>query len=114
MDYSSESSKEYLRGLSHWNGNGKNHLIIDTRSLYTNNRQPENNPSELSVQTDSAMIASPFFGTNLLQNNLREGYDLLLPTFRFHDDSANLWPHLPYMLPLRRKYLFSFQGVKVH
>ena len=112
--YSSDSVKEYVRGLSHWNGNGKNHLIIDTRSLYVDNSHHENIPSDLYVQLDSAMIASPFFGTNLLQNNLREGYDLLLPTFRFHDDSANLWPQLPYMLPLRRKYLFSFQGVKVN
>ena len=111
--HSTESVKDYLESLSHWKGNGKNHLIVDTRSLYANNRHSKDNPSEPSIQINGAIVASPFFGTNLLQTNLREGYDLLIPTFRFHDDSANLWPHLPYMLPLRRKYLFSFQGVKV-
>ena len=72
----------------------------------------QNYGSTSNMQMDSAIIASPFFGTKLLQNQLREGYDMLIPTFRFHDESANLWPQLPYMLPIRRKYLFSFQGVR--
>ena len=116
VDYSShtlESIVEYLRGLPYWNRDGKNHLVVDTRSIYANRWTIEDNKSTFQVQVDSAIIASPFFGTKILQNQLREGYDLIIPTFRFHDESGNLWPHLPYMVPVRRKYLFSFQGVKI-
>ena len=109
---SPESLKEYLRSLSHWNGNGRNHLLLDTRSSYTNNKPLSNDIQDTSLMIDDAIVASPFFESTLLTNQLRERYDLLIPTFRFHDEGSNLWPQLPYMLPIRRKYLFSFQGAK--
>ena len=102
----------YLRALSHWNRNGKNHLIIDTRG-FVNKTDLNLYDSIKNVQFGSAMIASPFFETSLLENTFREGYDLLIPSFRFHEKSANLWPYLPYMMPVRREFLFSFQGVKI-
>jgi hypothetical protein len=102
----------FLRSLSHWNRNGKNHLIIDTRGSV--NKTDLNLYDDIkNVQFGSAMIASPFFETSLLESIFREGYDLLIPTFRFHEKSANLWPYLPYMMPVRREFLFSFQGVKI-
>ena len=115
VDYSAHSSeevKDYLQSLSHWNGNGKNHLIVDTRALYANGKSLGEKSSDPYVQADAAMIASPLFATNLLSNQIRMGYDMLIPTFRFHNEGQNLWSHLPYMLPVRRKYLFSFEGVK--
>ena len=87
-------------------------MIVDTRSLYTNAKNSDDKSTNFYVQADAAIIASPLFGTNLLLNQFREGYDLFIPTFRFHDEGQNLWTHLPYMLPVRRKYLFSFEGVK--
>ena len=115
VDYSAydpKEVKEYLQSLSHWNRNGKNHLVLDTRSLYFNGISSGEKGSGLYAQVDAAIIASPLFETNLLSNTFRYGYDLFIPTFRFHDEGQNLWPHLPYMLPVRRKYLFSFEGVK--
>ena len=115
MDYSAHSSEEvrdYLQSLSHWNGNGKNHLIVDARALYANGKSLGEKSSDFYVQADAALIASPLFATNLLSNRIRMGYDMFIPTVRFHDQGQNLWPHLPYMLPVRRKYLFSFEGVK--
>ena len=102
----------YLRSLSHWNRNGKNHLIIDTRA-FVNKTDLNLSDSIKNVQFGSAMISSPFFETSLLENRFREGYDLLMPTFRFQEKSANLWPYMPYMMPVRREFLFSFQGVKI-
>ena len=87
-------------------------MIVDTRSLYADGRNSEDKGTDFYVQADAAIIASPLFGTKLLSNEFREGYDLFIPTFRFHDQGQNLWNHLPYMLPVRRKYLFSFEGVK--
>ena len=102
----------YLRSLSHWNRNGKNHLIIDTSGFV--NKTDLNLYGDIkNVQFGSAMISSPFFATSMLENRFREGYDLLIPTFRFHEKSADLWPYLPYMMPVRREFLFSFQGVKI-
>lgn len=109
---SPESTKEYLHSLSHWNGNGRNHLLIDTRSSYTNHKPTTQDMHPTAIVIDNAIAASPFFKTSLLKNRLRVGYDILIPTFRFHDESPNLWPQLPYMLPIRRKYLISFHGVK--
>ena len=77
------------KSLEFWRGTGRNHLVFDLGSLTSDSTE--------------AMIASP-------KSKTRKSFDFLIPTFGLlEEDSSNLWRSLPAMIPLRRKYLYTFQ-----
>ena len=99
-------SKLNLQDLPYWKGDGRNHVIIDT-SLEANDKQSQNNKINHGLDNISkAMVVSAnYFETN----SLRFGFDVLAPNFRYSEKPSDLWSKLPSLLPLRRKYLISYQ-----
>lgn len=39
----------------------------------------------------------------------RYGFDILVPSFKYLESPSDLWSRLPSLMPVRRKYLISFQ-----
>lgn len=93
--------------LSHWNGDGRNHIIVDLSALIS---QPSNNTRTLHYNDiGRAMVASSAWFD---QVEFRPEFDLVLPSFSHMEMSSDLWPYMASMVPIRRHYLFSFQGPK--
>ena len=100
--------------LPHWKGDGRNHVIIDG-SIYQVNDASKERPLKRSENnlnmTGKAMIVS---ADNFLGNFLpRLEFDIIVPKFRYLDKPTELWKMLPPLLPVRRKYLFSYKEPKL-
>ena len=98
-------SKLNLQDLPYWKGDGRNHVLIDT-SLEANVKQSRNNTNPGLGNLSKAMIVSANY---FEKNPLRFGFDVLAPNFRYSEKPSDLWSKLPSLLPLRRKYLISYQ-----
>jgi hypothetical protein len=88
-----------LSGLSHWQGDGRNHLLVswgpDTAELDRSNR-----PGRY-------MIAQPHFSRSAFQL----GFDLVVPVLGPAPAKGGpVWSELPDLVPILRKYLLYFSG----
>lgn len=89
--------------LSHWNGDGRNHLIIhlgqDTED--DADRQLQGSHRALILKSDFKL------------RNFRPRFDLVLPQLPEDERGAfNAWEVTPTLLPIHKKFLISFSGVR--
>ena len=87
-----------LDSLSHWRGDGRNHVVINTATSGVNPILSS------SPKTGRALIAQPSFQRALY----RPSFDLVLPELGPRDEEV--WKVYPSMIPITRKFLLSFQG----
>ena len=93
--------------LSHWNGDGRNHVVIDVSiSEQESSGKQVLNP-QISDIGRSAFVSSTLFDGSL---RIRPGFDLAVPPFKHMESPQDLWTHLPSLLPVRRKFILSYQG----
>ncbi|KAG8199824.1 hypothetical protein JTE90_000912 [Oedothorax gibbosus] len=83
----------YFRSLGHWNGDGRNHLLLNLASDGDNLLK--------GVNTGRAIVIQSSFTTAEFRNE----FDIIAPPFIDADDSK-----LYLYAPARRKFLLSFQG----
>ena len=88
-----------LHSLPYWNGDGRNHLLLNLA------RSDHNTDYFTGVHTGRALIAQSAFFTSPFRSN----FDILIPPSRGHA-SGDVWSELPPLSPARRKYLVSFWG----
>ncbi|KAK3865691.1 hypothetical protein Pcinc_028719 [Petrolisthes cinctipes] len=88
-----------LHSLSHWNGDGRNHLLLNLgRTFYSHNIFE-------GLDTGRAMIVQSHFNSH----SFRPGFDLVAPPL-LGLPGGDLWKDLPPIVPAKRKYLMSYQG----
>ncbi|XP_020748760.1 exostosin-like 3 isoform X1 [Odocoileus virginianus] len=94
--------EKQLSSLPHWRADGHNHVILslsrkwDTQNLLYN------------VSTGRAMVAqSTFYAAQY-----RPGFDLVVSPL-VHAMSEPNFMEIPPQVPVKRKYLFTFQGEKI-
>ncbi|XP_070209496.1 exostosin-like 3 [Littorina saxatilis] len=88
-----------LHELPHWNGDGRNHLLLNLA------RTNKNTDYFVNVNTGRAVIAQSSFLSTPFRNN----FDVIIPPSLGHA-SGDVWFQLPPLSPARRKYLVSFWG----
>lgn len=97
LDKTSESIRQlvasYLTNLSHWNGNGMNHVLVNLLS-------PTVDLNDF-IHQSQAIIAQPTFNSGKLR------YEFDLPIFT---PEAKFNHELPLHSPARRDFLASFQA----
>ncbi|GFQ71601.1 exostosin-like 3 [Trichonephila clavata] len=85
----------YLHSLNHWNGDGRNHILLNLDA---------NGTSRLTgVNTGRAMIVHPGF----IASEFRDGFDIIAPPLLNNKDQVP--KNYPYS-PARRKFMLSYQG----
>ncbi|KFM58926.1 Exostosin-3, partial [Stegodyphus mimosarum] len=91
------SLENYLKSLTHWNGDGRNHILL--------NLALEANRTRLfaGVNTGRAIIVQPCFHTN----EFRSGFDIMAPPLILKKDHIS---EIYLYSPARRKFLLSYQG----
>ena len=100
-------SKLEFQNLPYWHGDGRNHIIIDFSIQMNNNISHHKTSYFKREEIGKAMIVSSnFFDENGLP---RIGFDLGVPVFKYLDNAPDLWSRLPSLMPVRRKYLMSYQ-----
>lgn len=92
----SGSPAGYLRQLAHWNGDGRNHVVINLGSAMV--------LSESHVQ--QAIIAQP----SARSLTFRRKFDIVVPPATLTKEPQNVWELAPVIIPARRRYLLSFHG----
>jgi len=94
--------EQQLKALPYWRADGRNHLLLHlTRKSMTQNFL-------YNVSTDRAAIAQ----TTFLEQQYREGFDLVVSPL-VHALSEPNFLEIPPQVPVKRKYLFTFQGERV-
>ncbi|KAG7268717.1 hypothetical protein CRUP_022844 [Coryphaenoides rupestris] len=94
--------EQQLRALPYWRADGRNHLLLHlTRKSMTQNFL-------YNVSTARAAIAA----TTFLEQQYREGFDLVVSPL-VHALSEPNFLEIPPQVPVKRKYLFTFQGERV-
>ena len=96
---SKEKLQNILHALPHWNGDGRNHVLLNLA------RSSKNTDYFVNVHTGRALIAQSAF----LNSPFRNNFDVIIPPSRGHA-SGDVWSELPPLSPIRRKYLVSFWG----
>jgi hypothetical protein len=96
----SSSVEQRLQRLSHWNGDGHNHVLLNL-ARHTANRDVFD-----GVNTGRALIVQSTF----TQRQFRRGFDVIAPPC-VGVASGDVWFNLPPIVPARRKHLLSFQGL---
>ncbi|XP_076059882.1 exostosin like glycosyltransferase 3 isoform X4 [Oratosquilla oratoria] len=88
-----------LHSLSHWNGDGRNHVLLNfgrtfySRDIFT------------GVNTGHALIVQSHFSFA----QYRPNFDFIAPPL-LGLPGGDVWHNLPPIIPAKRKYLLSFQG----
>ena len=83
-----------ITGLSHWNGDGRNHILWSTSG------------ADYSGRHNRALLVQPHFN----RTSFRFRFDVVTP-FHAPTDNVNvLWQSTVDLLPLHRKYLITFEG----
>jgi alpha-1,4-N-acetylglucosaminyltransferase EXTL3 len=99
VEDASVSSKlsSYTNGLSHWNGDGRNHILYSSTL-------------DLSGLKSRAMVAQPSFA----RNTFKMGFDIVTPFAHVEEgkELGEVWRATPDLLPLHRKYLVTFEGTR--
>lgn len=92
-----------LQRLKYWGGDGRNHVLLNLarRDLSTGSRNVFAN-----INTGRAMLVQSTF--NDIQ--YRHGFDLIVPPI-LGSPGGDVWMECSAMLPARRKYILSFQGM---
>lgn len=91
-----------LKALPYWRSDGHNHVLVHlTRKSMTQNFLR-------NVSTGRAAIAQSTF----LDQQYREGFDLVVSPL-VHALSEPNFLEMPPQVPVKRKYLFTFQGERV-
>lgn len=97
----SELEKQ-LKALPYWRSDGHNHVLVHlTRKSMTQNFL-------YNVTTGRAAVAQSTF----LEQQYREGFDLVVSPL-VHALSQPNFLEIPPQVPVKRKYLFTFQGERV-
>ncbi|XP_039201858.1 exostosin-like 3 [Crotalus tigris] len=94
--------EQQLHALPYWRTDGHNHLIINL------SRKSETQNFLYNVSTGRAMIAQSTF----YDVQYRPGFDIVVSPL-VHAMSEPNFLEIPLQVPVKRKYLFSFQGEKV-
>ncbi|XP_044306209.1 exostosin-like 3 [Varanus komodoensis] len=94
--------EQQLHTLPYWRTDGHNHLIIHL------SRKSETQNFLYNVSTGRAMIAQSTF----YDVQYRPGFDIVVSPL-VHAMSEPNFLEIPPQVPVKRKYLFSFQGEKV-
>lgn len=94
--------EQQLHSLPYWRTDGHNHLIINL------SRKSETQNFLYNVSTGRAMVAQSTF----YDVQYRPGFDLVVSPL-IHAMSEPNFLEIPLQVPVKRKYLFSFQGEKV-
>ena len=92
-------TESILIRLPYWNGDGRNHLILNVARSASNFDMLHN------VNTGRAMIAQSSF----VETSFRTKFDVILPPSLGRGDGP-FWEELPPLAPVRRKYFLSFVG----
>uniref|UniRef100_A0A8C7RZC9 Exostosin-like glycosyltransferase 3 n=1 Tax=Oncorhynchus mykiss TaxID=8022 RepID=A0A8C7RZC9_ONCMY len=94
--------EKQLKALPYWRSDGHNHLLVHlSRKSMTQNFL-------YNVSTGRAAVAQSTF----LEQQYREGFDLVVSPL-VHALSEPNFLEVPPQVPVKRKYLFTFQGEKV-
>ncbi|XP_043536191.1 exostosin-like 3 [Chiloscyllium plagiosum] len=94
--------EKQLHSLSYWRSDGHNHLLINL------SRRSQTQNLLYNVSTGRAMVAQSTF----YDMQYRPGFDLIPSPF-IHAMSEPNFLEIPPQVPVKRKYLFSFQGEKI-
>ncbi|XP_077187915.1 exostosin-like 3 [Paroedura picta] len=94
--------EQQLHTLPYWRSDGHNHLIINL------SRKSETQNFLYNISTGRAMIAQSTF----YDVQYRPGFDIVVSPL-VHAMSEPNFLKIPPQVPVKRKYLFSFQGEKV-
>lgn len=92
--------QDLLQGLPHWNGDGRNHVLINLAS------SSKTKDLFREVNTGRAILAQSAF----IYSAFREHFDVVIPpafSLSAHDTA---WKGLPLVSPLRRKFLLTYWG----
>ncbi|NXS50323.1 EXTL3 protein, partial [Balaeniceps rex] len=94
--------EQQLHSLPYWRTDGHNHLIINL------SRKSETQNFIYNISTGRAMIAQSTF----YDVQYRPGFDIVVSPL-VHAMSEPNFLEIPPQVPVKRKYLFSFQGEKI-
>ncbi|XP_030054563.1 exostosin-like 3 [Microcaecilia unicolor] len=94
--------EQQLHSLPYWRTDGHNHLIINL------SRKSETQNFLYNISTGCAMIAQSTF----YDVQYRPGFDIVVSPL-VHAMSEPSFLEIPPQVPVKRKYLFSFQGEKI-
>ncbi|XP_029452029.1 exostosin-like 3 [Rhinatrema bivittatum] len=94
--------EQQLYSLPYWRTDGHNHLIINL------SRKSETQNFLYNISTGRAMIAQSTF----YDVQYRSGFDIVVSPL-VHAMSEPNFLEIPPQVPVKRKYLFSFQGEKI-
>lgn len=94
--------EKQLYSLPHWRTDGHNHVIINL------SRKSDTQNLLYNVSTGRAMVAqSTFYAAQY-----RPGFDLVVSPLVYAMSEPNFM-EIPPQVPVKRKYLFTFQGEKI-
>ncbi|KAJ3606875.1 hypothetical protein NHX12_026393 [Muraenolepis orangiensis] len=100
--YVTDDPAAQLKALPYWRADGRNHLLLHfSRKSMTQNFL-------YNVSTGRAAVAQ----TTFLEQQYREGFDLVVSPL-VHALSEPNFLEIPPQVPVKRKYLFTFQGERV-
>ncbi|NWI15962.1 EXTL3 protein, partial [Crypturellus soui] len=94
--------EQQLHSLPYWRTDGHNHLIINL------SRKSETQNFLYNISTGRAMVAQSTF----YDVQYRPGFDIVVSPL-VHAMSEPNFLEIPPQVPVKRKYLFSFQGEKI-
>ncbi|NWI50255.1 EXTL3 protein, partial [Calyptomena viridis] len=94
--------EQQLHSLPYWRTDGHNHLIINL------SRKSETQNFLYNISTGRAMVAQSTF----YDAQYRPGFDIVVSPL-VHAMSEPNFLEIPPQVPVKRKYLFSFQGEKI-
>ena len=97
-----ELQKNLLK-LSHWGGDGRNHIIFNIAYSSKENPTVLTHGTNPNVSYGRAMIVQSVF------HSYRQNFDLLVPPL-LGPPGSDVWYDLPSLTPARRRYLLSYSG----
>lgn len=89
--------EKYLQSLTHWNGDGRNHVLLNFALELNRTNMFEGINTGRSILVQSQFTASQF----------REKYDIIAPPLMLNNEQTS--QNFLYS-PARRKFLLSYQG----
>ena len=98
-EVSSSMLQKKLNSLEHWNGDGRNHILLNVA------RSPTNFDLFAGVNTGRAIVVQSSF----IESVYRPNFDIILPPSLGQGDGP-VWADLPPLTPVRRQFLLSFSG----
>lgn len=91
------SLEKYLQSLTHWNGDGRNHVLLNF------GLDPNRTSMFDGVNTGRSILVQSYF-TSV---HFRPGFDIIAPPLILNSEQA---PQTFLYSPARRKFLLSYQG----